>query len=155
MVPDTPILRGLESYCSPCNTTGSNHLLVAEPNGNFSGGGFGVGAAVDDVLLDGEGKVPSDGAGLGLGGVCGAHHEPGRLDGALALEDHGNNGTGGQISDQIPKKALAFMLLVMLLDERLWGFYELHGDKFQSARLKSSNYFAGQTAGDPIRFYKN
>src|SRR5690606_13420334 len=62
---------------------------------------------VHDVLVDRGGAVTADGAGYRVLGVGGARHLAPFGDGVLALDDHGDHGTGRDEGDEALEEGLA------------------------------------------------
>src|SRR5699024_540139 len=126
-------------------------LEVREPDGDLALSGLrGVGT-VDDVLADGQGEVAADGARGGLGHWVGATGELAPcVDGALALDDAGDQRCGGDELDELTEERLVSVLLVVLLCGLAVSDAEVKRGKLEALALDACDDFADVAVGDAV-----
>jgi len=102
-------------------------------------GGFrGVGA-VNEVEGVAQTEVAADGAGLGLAGLCGAHHLAGDGDGVLAGDGEDDYGGAGHELNQAGIKRLAFVRFVVRLGEAWGNARQLHANDLEAALFETGD----------------
>ncbi len=126
-----------------------------EPEVEFVGGGFGVGAAVDEVVFNREGHVATDSAGFGFDGVGGAHHHSDRLGGVGAGDGEGDDRAAHQIIDNIVEEGALAVLGVVSFDGFAGGIDELETSDFEAAKFDAANDFTVEVAGDSAGLDEN
>ena len=75
-------------------------LLGGEPEVNLVLGRVGAIGSVDDVAANEDGVVSADGSGGRVSGVGGSEHLASGEDRVLALPNHGDNGSRGEVLDE-------------------------------------------------------
>lgn len=128
---------------------------LGEPEFEFVGGGFGVGATVYEVIFDGQGHVTADGTGLGFNGIGGAHHHSDGFGGVGAGYCEGDDGAADEIVDNIVKKWSIFVFGVMGFDGLAGGIHELETRYPKAAEFDSADDFSVEVAGDSAGLDEN
>lgn len=126
-----------------------------EPEFEFVGGGFGIGAAVDEVVFDREGHVATDGAGLGFDGVGGPHHHADGFGGVGAGDGEGDDRAADKVVDNIIEEWPLAVLGVVSFDGFAGGIDELEAGDFEAAKFDAANDFTVEVTGDSARLDEN
>ncbi len=131
-------------------------LQVREPDGDLALCGlWGVGT-VDDVLANGQSEVTADGPRGGLGNWVGAAGQlTPRLDGALALDNAGNERCGGDEVNELAEEWLVLVLCVVLLSGSLVCNAQIHSNQLEALALDAGNDLADVAVLNAVRLDEN
>lgn len=126
-----------------------------EPEFEFVGGGFGVGAAVNKVVFDGQGHVAADGAGFGFDRVGRPHHHADGFGGVGARNCKGDDRAADKVVDNIIEEGPLAVLGVVSFDGFAGGIDELETSDFEASKFDAANDFTVEVAGDSAGLDEN
>lgn len=152
------------------STSVREHTLLTEPEGNLLLGRFHTVRSVADVATDIDGEVATDGTRSRCKGVCGTEKSTALLHDVLALEDDGNDRSGGHVLDQPREERLSLQVGVVLLETRisdeqvhrytakvhlllLRGMDLLQGNDLVATLLETANDLTDETTLDAVRLH--
>lgn len=126
-------------------------LLGLEPQRNLLLGGLDRVGAVADIATNINGKVTTNGAGLGSQGVGGTEDGAASLDDVLTLPDGGDNGAGAHVLEQTREEGLLLQVGVVLTEQLLAGLGHLQGDKLVATLLEAADDGGDEAALNAVR----
>ena len=141
-------------FISPFKGTRSplNNFNFWEPHGNFFSGGLIRIGSMDQIASNINAKVASDGSRSSLGRFGGSNHGPDHGDNVQASPNHGNDGTGPHVTDELGKEGLLAQVGVMVLQQVFGGRHELHGGQFKTTFFKLANDVSHEVSLNSVWF---
>src|SRR5256885_1065799 len=111
--------------------------------------------AVDHIAPDREGEIPSDGPGLRLRGIRLAHHPTDGANGTVAFEDHGDDGSRGDVRHERLEERFSLVFRVVRLSEGPCDAEHLHRHDLQAAAFEPADDLSRQGPLHGIRFQQD
>ncbi len=110
---------------------------------------------MDEVVVDGEGHIATDGAGFGFDGVGCAHHHADGFGGVGAGDSEGDYRAADEVVDNVVEEGPLAVLGIVSFDGFTGGVHELETGDFEAPEFDAANDFTIEVASDSAGLDEN